>query len=112
MKEQFPQWEGLSIKPMPSAGTDNAIYRLSTDMCIRLTRILEAAKHLEYIEKEQKWLSQVAATLPLSIPILFEKGNPNECYPWDWYIYRWLEGENADNEPVNLKIFDGLMIHD
>lgn len=27
---QFPQWADLPIEPVPSAGTDNALYRLST----------------------------------------------------------------------------------
>ena len=25
---QFPQWAGLPVTPVPSAGTDNALYRL------------------------------------------------------------------------------------
>lgn len=100
LKEQFPQWAKLSIKPVSSAGTDNAIYRLGTDMCVRLPRTSEAAKHIEYIEKEQQWLSQAALTLPLAIPAPLGKGNPTGSYPWNWYLYRWLEGESAANEKI------------
>ena len=28
---QFPQWADLSVEPVRSAGTDNAIYRLGDD---------------------------------------------------------------------------------
>jgi hypothetical protein len=36
--EQFPQWAGLPITEVPSAGTDNAIYRLGEEMAVRLPR--------------------------------------------------------------------------
>ncbi len=35
---QFPRWAGLPITRVPSAGTDNAIYRLGDDMAVRLPR--------------------------------------------------------------------------
>ena len=31
---QFPQWADLTIAPVRSAGTDNAIYRLGDDMAV------------------------------------------------------------------------------
>jgi aminoglycoside phosphotransferase (APT) family kinase protein len=39
---QFPQWADLSIEPVQSAGTDNAIYRLGDQMAVRLPRIASA----------------------------------------------------------------------
>ena len=36
---QFPQWADLPIEPVHSAGTDNAIYRVGSDMAVRLPRI-------------------------------------------------------------------------
>ena len=36
---QFPRWAGLPLTPVPSGGTDNAIYRLGDDMAVRLPRI-------------------------------------------------------------------------
>ena len=39
---QFPQWADLAIEPVPSAGTDNALYRLGDDMAVRLPRIERA----------------------------------------------------------------------
>ena len=35
---QFPEWAGLPITPVPSAGTVNWIYRLGGDMAVRLPR--------------------------------------------------------------------------
>ncbi len=94
---QFPQWASLPIKAVQSIGTDNAIYRLGTDMCIRLPRIAGAGKH---IETEQKWLPQFAPMLPLAIPVPLGKGKPHKNYHLHWSIYSWLEGENACNEPI------------
>ena len=63
---QFPDWAGLPIEPVPSAGTDNALYRLGDDMVVRLPRIHWARGQ---VEKEQEWLPRLAPALPLAIPV-------------------------------------------
>ena len=93
---QFPQWADLPIEPVPSAGTDNALYRLGHDMAVRLPRIHWAAG----VDKEHEWLPKLAPFLPLAIPVPLAKGNPGEGYPWHWSVYRWLEGENASIERI------------
>ena len=97
LDEQFPQWAQLPIKPIQSIGTDNAIYQLGVDMCVRLPRLPDVAQS---IETEQKWLPHFSTTLSLGIPALIGKGTPNENYPLHWSIYRWLEGENAFVVPI------------
>jgi aminoglycoside phosphotransferase (APT) family kinase protein len=89
---QFPRWANLPIAPVPSAGTDNALYRISADMVVRLPRIHWAVGQ---VEKEQEWLPRLAPLLPLAIPVPLAMGTPAEGYPWHWSVYRWLEGENA-----------------
>jgi aminoglycoside phosphotransferase (APT) family kinase protein len=88
---QFPQWAHLSITPVDSAGTDNAIYRLGEDLAVRLPRIHWAVNQ---IDKEFRWLRYLAPSLPLAIPVPLVKGEPGQGYPWHWAIYPWLEGEN------------------
>lgn len=92
---QFPQWAGLPLAPVPSGGTDNAIYRLGSSMAVRLPRIHWATAQ---VEKEQHWLPRLAPHLPLAIPTPLAIGTPGEGYPWHWSVYRWLEGENATPE--------------
>ena len=92
---QFPQWADLPIEPVRSAGTDNALYRLGADMVVRLPRVHWAAPK---VDKEQRWLPELAPLLPLAIPVPLAKGAPGEGYPWHWSIYHWLEGENATIE--------------
>lgn len=97
LNRQFPQWANLPIKPVTSAGTGNAIYRLGKDMAVRLPRIDWAVGQ---VEKEHKWMPRLAPSLPLAIPEPLAKGVPGEGYPWHWSLYRWLEGENATIESI------------
>lgn len=93
---QFPQWAALPITPVPSAGTDNALYRLGDDLAVRMPRIHWA---IGQVAKEQRWLPQLAPHLPLAIPVPLALGLPGEGYPWQWSICRWLPGENAASAP-------------
>lgn len=90
LQEQFPQWANFSLEPIKSIGTDNAIFKLGLDKCIRLPRIPGVDK---VIEQEQKWLSTFAEQLPIQIPQFLGKGIPNKKYPFQWAVYSWVEGE-------------------
>lgn len=76
---QFPQWADLPIVPVHSAGTDNALYRLGSDIVVRLPRISRATRQ---VDKEHEWLPRLAPFLPLAIPVPLAKGRPGEGYPW------------------------------
>ncbi len=88
---QFPEWAGLPLRPVASAGTDNAIFRLGEDLCVRLPRLERAAGQ---VEKEQRWLPHLKP-LPLDVPVPLGKGQPAEGYPFAWSVYGWIEGQNA-----------------
>ena len=92
---QFPAWADLPLTPVPSAGTDNALYRLGEDLTVRLPRIYWATGQ---VEKEQTWLPRLAPHLPLAIPVPLAKGRPGEGYPWHWSVYQWLDGETVTRE--------------
>lgn len=94
---QFPQWAGLPVRPVPSGGTDNALYRLGDELAVRLPRIHWAVGQ---VEKEQQWLPRLAPHLPLAIPVPLAVGQPDEGYPWSWSVCRWLDGENAATERI------------
>jgi len=95
LADQFPDWAPLPLAPVPSAGTDNALYRLGDDFSVRLPRIHWAAGQ---VEKELAWLPRLAPQLPLAIPQPLALGEPGHGYPWRWGIYGWLEGEIATAE--------------
>jgi Predicted aminoglycoside phosphotransferase len=95
LSAQFPQWTELPIEPVPSAGTNNALYRLGPDLAVRLPRIEGATGQMD---KEHQWLPRLAPHLPLAIPVPLAMGEPGEGYPWPWSVYRWLEGESAESQ--------------
>jgi aminoglycoside phosphotransferase (APT) family kinase protein len=94
---QFPEWAGLAIGRVPSAGTSNALYRLGDDMVVRLPLIGGSDGQ---IAKEHRWLPWLAPRLPLAIPEPLAAGEPGEGYPWQWAIHRWIEGEVAARERI------------
>ena len=98
LKTQFPAWSTLPIRPVRSAGTDNAIYRLGADMAVRMPRIPGAVAQ---VAKEQRWLSALAPSLPLPIPLPLAMGEPGAGYPWEWSVYRWLPGDTPTPDNVD-----------
>jgi aminoglycoside phosphotransferase (APT) family kinase protein len=89
---QFPEWAGLPIEPVRSAGTDNALYRVGDDMVARLPRSERTSGTLA---RERQWLPKLAPLLPLAVPLPLGQGMPAEAYPFEWSVYRWLPGEDA-----------------
>jgi aminoglycoside phosphotransferase (APT) family kinase protein len=94
---QFPRWAELPIEPVPSAGTDNALYRLGDDMVVRLPRRERTNRTLE---KERRWLPRLAPLLPLAVAVPLADGMPAEGYPFEWAVYPWLKGEDATMQRV------------
>jgi aminoglycoside phosphotransferase (APT) family kinase protein len=90
---QFPRWAGLAIDPVVSYGTDHDIYRLGADLAARLPRIGWAT---DQATKEAAWLPKLAPHLPLAVPVQLAMGLPAEGYPFEWSVYEWLPGENAN----------------
>ncbi|MFI9778343.1 aminoglycoside phosphotransferase family protein [Streptomyces sp. NPDC051956] len=88
---QFPEWAGLPLTEVISAGTSNAMYRLGEDMAVRLPRRAGSAQD---VGKEHRWLPVLAGALPFAVPTPLGKGTPGEGYPWPWSVYRWLDGAN------------------
>lgn len=97
---QFPQWADLPIEPVASYGTDHDIYRLGDHLAARLPRIGWATAQAA---KEAAWLPKLAPHLPLALPVQVARGHPAEGYPFDWSIYEWLPGENANGTIADLE---------
>jgi aminoglycoside phosphotransferase (APT) family kinase protein len=89
---QHPELAGLPLRPVPSAGTDNALFRLGDDLVVRLPRIHWA---VDDVAKDLRWLPRLAPDLPLAIPAPVAAGSPGEGYPWPWSVQRWLDGVDA-----------------
>ncbi|OGB97496.1 acetyltransferase [candidate division TM6 bacterium RIFCSPHIGHO2_12_FULL_36_22] len=91
--EQFPQWAHLPIKPVEVSGWDNRTFYLGTEMSIRLP---SAQCYAAKVQIEQKWLPILAPHLSFRIPKPLAMGQPSKNYHFNWSIYRWIEGKNAN----------------
>ena len=94
--DKFPQWRELALTRVESSGTDNAIFRLGSDLAVRLPRVLSATPH---IAKECRWLPVLAPYLPLATPAPVAQGLATAAYPWPWYVYQWLMGQDVAQTP-------------
>ena len=95
---QFPQWANLPVSAVRLSGWDNRTYHLGGEMSVRLP----SGKHYATaVAKEQTWLPRLAPHLPLPIPEPLAMGKPSTEYPWQWSVYRWLEGEVATKASID-----------
>jgi aminoglycoside phosphotransferase (APT) family kinase protein len=95
--DQFPEWSQLPVERVASFGTDHALYRLGTGLVARLPRrkVNEAS-----LQNERHWLPRLAPHLPLAVPTPLAEGQLGLGYPFEWSVYRWLEGEPADRAAI------------
>ena len=106
---QFPQWADLPIQPVASGGWDNRTFHLGEDMSVRLP---SAQRYAAQVEKEHRWLPQLAPLLPLPVPVPLAMGVPADDYPWHWSIYPWIGGEQATVERIaDLRQFAITLAH-
>ena len=97
LREQFSEWADEPLRRVPDSGTDNAIYRLGGDMGLQLPRIHWAEAQ---IEKECRWLPELAKELRVAVPVPLAQGRAGRGYPFPWLIYPWLKGVSLDRAVV------------
>ena len=79
MKEQFPQWKELEIRPVAKSGHDNRTFHLGDTMAVRL---LIGRDYAAQSAKEMQWLPYLQEHLnyPISKPVA--AGTPTDYYPF------------------------------
>jgi aminoglycoside phosphotransferase (APT) family kinase protein len=92
LRAQLPSIADLPIELVPTDGTDHAIFRVGTELSARLPLIGWAA---DQAAMEAEWLPRLAPLLPVRLhePVLL--GEPDDAYPYQWCVYRWLDGAAA-----------------
>jgi len=95
IRQQHPDL--LAELTLVANGWDNVIFRLGRTRTVRLPRRQVAA---DLITKEQRWLPELAAGLPLAIPVPERVGRPTVEFPWFWSIGPWFRGEALTTVPV------------
>jgi aminoglycoside phosphotransferase (APT) family kinase protein len=94
---QFPQLASLPVREVRSTGTVNAIYRLGDQLYARLPRV---PRYVRALEREWRWLPELAPELTLRIPEPVALGQPAAEYPVTWAIYRWIDGHPYTDQLV------------
>jgi aminoglycoside phosphotransferase (APT) family kinase protein len=92
LRSQMPDLADLPLVVVEPWGTDNAIWRLGTELVVRLPRIYWATGQ---VELEALWLPRLAPHLPVSVPEPVAIGEPASSYPYRWAVHRWISGEGA-----------------
>jgi aminoglycoside phosphotransferase (APT) family kinase protein len=95
---QFPQWADLPVVPVEVDGWDNRTFHLGDDMTVRLP---SGAGYVLQVAKEHRWLPVLAPQLPLPIPVPLAMGRPALGYPYDWSVYRWIDGVTARPDRID-----------
>lgn len=94
---QCPGLAGLPVRAVRSTGTVNAIFRLGDDLYARLPRL---ARYAQALDRECRWLPELAPRLSLRIPEPVARGHPADGYPFSWAVYRWIDGQPYADELV------------
>ena len=99
LRAQFPEWGDLPLRPIEPSGTDHTLFRLGDDLVVRVPIVDRVT---EQAQREATWVPFLAPQLPLEVPIPVALGRPGEGLPWAWSIVRWIEGEHATVDNLDL----------
>ncbi|MFF0233884.1 aminoglycoside phosphotransferase family protein [Micromonospora sp. NPDC005254] len=100
--EQLPRWRGLPVRPLRSAGTVNALFRLGTEFVLRFPLRPSADPALrDTLRQEQEHAVLLAAHLPIAVPEPLALGAPGDGYPGWWTAYRFIPGETAQPDRID-----------
>jgi aminoglycoside phosphotransferase (APT) family kinase protein len=97
LAEQFPDWAALPLTPVPEQGTDHALYRLGTELVVRMPVIAWADGQAAL---EAEWLPRLAPHLPVQLSVPRALGEPGLGYPFRWSVNPWLPGRRLDPASV------------
>jgi aminoglycoside phosphotransferase (APT) family kinase protein len=87
------------VVPVPSTGTDHAIFRVGDDLVARFPRIGWA---VDQVRRDHEWLPRLALHVPVPEPVAV--GEPAHGYPYPWALHRWIEGTNPSEPSHELAL--------
>ncbi|WP_433271138.1 aminoglycoside phosphotransferase family protein [Micromonospora vinacea] len=105
--DQFPRWRGLPVRPLPSAGTVNALFRLGPDIVLRFPLLPSTdPEQRAELRREQEYAVLLGAHVPVAVPEPLGLGEPGDGYPGPWTAYQFIPGETAQPDRIgDLDVF-------
>lgn len=96
VREQFPEWAALPVRPVASAATVNAVFRLGDDLAARFPLQAEdPGEVLSWLRTEADAATEFAGVSPVPTPRPVAIGRPGPGYPLPWVVQTWLPGRDA-----------------
>jgi aminoglycoside phosphotransferase (APT) family kinase protein len=99
--DQLPRWRDLPVRPVPSDGTVNALFRLGDEIVLRFPLLPSRSDELRAgLREEQDHARRIGPQVPLEVPEPLALCEPSDEYPGPWTAYRWIPGEPASRRNV------------
>ena len=97
--DQFPEYRHVPVVPIAATGTENAIFRIGSDLSARFPlRSATAAKQAERLQQEATAMEEFARHCPVATPQPIAIGKPGPRYPMPWLLQSWVDGEVATHD--------------
>lgn len=98
---QFPAWRGLSVTPVVSHGTVNALFRLGDHIVLRFGLFPSGdPAWREELLAAQETVARLAARVAVQLPVPLAVGEPGDGFPGFWAVYEWIPGETAPESRI------------
>jgi aminoglycoside phosphotransferase (APT) family kinase protein len=113
LADQFPGWAGLVVRPVASAGTVNALYRLGDELVARFPLVGDDPATVQRsLEDEAQASAELAAGTTVPTPVPVALGGPGHGYPLPWAVQSWLPGVDANTrDPGGSEAFARDVAH-
>ena len=108
LADQHPDLAGLDLR-FENEGWDSAIYRLGSDLAVRLPR---RAINAALLPDELRWIPELAPQLPLPVSAPVRAGEPGHGFPWPWSITPWFDGASWADDDVDDAVLAGRVLGD
>lgn len=89
LRRDVPALAGLPLRRLAVTGSSNALFRLGKDLLVRLPRQPGGSAS---ILAEARWGGLLASRLPVPVPEVVGLGRPDDGYPEQWSVVRWIQG--------------------
>jgi aminoglycoside phosphotransferase (APT) family kinase protein len=101
VEDQFPRWRDLPIRPVASAGTVNAIFRIGDELAARFPlEPGDVGAKRRWLAAEAEAAAELAGRTRFPTPEPVALGEPGRGYPLPWSVQTWLPGVVAtDDDP-------------
>jgi aminoglycoside phosphotransferase (APT) family kinase protein len=98
LRDQHPDLADRRLQRI-GTGWDNEVFRLGTDLTVRVPRRELGAR---LIATELRWVPSLAPVLPLRVSTPVRAGEPTDFYPWRWAVCAHVPGR-----PLGAAAFTG-----